>query len=609
MNPYFKIKRISIKGSMVPAVYINFGQKLTIITGGSDSGKTYFYNLIRYLFGVDDFENAGIDEAKGYDRAHVEFSLGETPYSIVRELHNNSEYMLYSGWGDTLEPTSLIQKIIKSSDSKNSFNSIFYEKLKFKKAKVRINNSGGVNNFNLSNVFDFFCIDEIRILTGKSLLLSEQHTDQTKSKSKFKFLLTQRDDASIGLEKPNKKAKVFLKKQVKELIEEISRDLSYPNMTLIEINEQLMSIENQLELVAHEVDTLLESYSEKIILINDIKSEISRSQKRESYLSMLIDRFSMLKECYVSDLQRIDTVSQAAFFLENFAEELCDNCGHAINILSNISYEEYHASCIAEHNKIGLQLNGLTNSIRSNEKELEYIRESISESLTILSAEMEEYEKLHNIDLKNSREKMEELYDLKEVLLADYSKHKIINSLESKSVDIDGDVYDVSAFDDLSVDEIKELTEEFKCLLNAIKFNLSSENVVLFDDTSYDFVINGKSRSQYGKGSRAVIYACFVISLAEYLAKRNMPQIGFVLLDSPLVTHFDKKRDIKKTETNPISLTDAFYQYLISASLNVQIILIENKGPTFTVNNNDDVHLIDFNFDGSTGIFPKRPVN
>lgn len=609
MNHYFKIKRVAIKGSMVPPVLIEFGQKLTVITGGSDSGKTYFYNLIRYLFGDDNFENAGINEAKDYDRAYVEFSLGEKPYSIERELHNNSEYKLYSGWGDTIDSSTFIQKIVKSNNSKNSFNSIFYDKLQFKKAKVRVNKSGGVNIFNLGSVFNFFCIDEIRILTGKSLLLSEQYAEQTKSKSEFKFLLTQRDDALIGEEKPNKKAKGFLKKQVKELIEEISKGLTYPHMTLIEIHDQLINIEEQLEIVAHETDSLLENYSEKIELINDIKDEISHLQKRESYLSMLINRFSMLKECYLSDLQRIDSISQAAFFLDNFVEELCDNCGHTINKSSEISYEQYHSSCIAEYKKIGLQLNGLINSIKSNEIELEHVKESISDSLKILDIEMESYEQLHNIDLKLSREKMDDLYGLKEVFSADYSKHKIINSLESKGDGIDSDTYDASTFDNLDSNELNELVEEFRGLLNAIRFNSSSENIVVFDDVSYDFVINGKARSLYGKGSRAVMYACFVISLAEYLAKKSNPQIGFVLLDSPLVTHFDKKREIKKSEVNPISLTDAFYQNLIDAELNVQVILIENKGPSFAVQNDDYVKLIDLNYEGSTGIFPKRIIN
>lgn len=606
MHHYFNIKNITIKGLLTSPVSIDFGEKLTIITGGSDSGKTYFYNLICYLFGNDELENVGIDEAKGYDTAYVEFSLGDDLYSIERGLHNNSEYKLYSGGISTLGSNTFIQKIIKSSKSKSSFNSIFYEKLHFNKAKVRVNNSGGINKFNLNSVFNFFCIDEIRILTSKSLLLSDQYTEHTKSKSEFKFIMTQRDDALIGQEKPNKKAKTFLKKQVKELIEEIARDLIYPDLTIISINDKLTSIEEQIVNLMDELDGLLEIYSEKVTLINDIKNEINSLHQRESYLSMLINRFSLLEGCYVSDLQRVNSISQAAFFLDNFSEELCGNCGASIKSGSEIGYDEYHFSCMAESKKINLQLSGLVRSIESNKKELESIIVSIKESEFILELEMEEYNQLHDVNLKKSREKMESLYNLKENLLSDYSKHRIINSLESKDNSIDSDVYDVSDFDNLKPDEVTELTEGLKGLLNSIKFNSCEENTVSFDDSIYDFVINGKSRSLYGKGSRAVIYACFVISLGEFLSKKEKPQIGFILLDSPLVTHFDKKREIKKSDVNPISLTDSFYKHLISSNLIVQVILIENKGPSFSVHNNESVKLIDLNLNGATGIFPKK---
>ncbi|MGK5140198.1 ATP-binding protein [Enterobacter roggenkampii] len=66
MSQYIKIKKILITGAMLDNVLIEFGSKLTIITGGSDSGKTYLFNLIRYLLGSDKLENAGINEAKGY---------------------------------------------------------------------------------------------------------------------------------------------------------------------------------------------------------------------------------------------------------------------------------------------------------------------------------------------------------------------------------------------------------------------------------------------------------------------------------------------------------------------------------------------------------------
>lgn len=594
---------------MLEPVLIDFGSRLTIITGGSDSGKTYLYNLIRYLFGSEKLENAGINEAKGYDFASIEFSINEDLYSLERGLHDNSDYKLYSGGISTISSSTFIQTIVKTLSSKNSFNSIFYSKLGFNKAQVRINNNGGVQKFNLGNVLNFFCIDEIRILTSKSLLLSEQYADQIKSKSEFKFLLTQRDDAFIGEEKPNKKAKVFLKKQVQELIDELSSDFIYPELNFLLVNEELQKIETEIEHTAYKVDNFLEDYESKVNLINEIKNEISTLHKRESYLSMLVDRFTMLKDCYISDLQRVNSISQATFFLENFGEELCDNCGHTINKLSEIDYEEYYTSCMAESEKINVQLTGLLKSIKSNEDELVSIEQSIRESQFLLDSELVEYEHLHNIDIKNSRKIIEELYERKEALLSDYSKHKIINALESKGDEVDNDVYTVDDFDVLKTNEISELLNQLSFVLNSIKFDGRNDNTVKFDEDTYDFIINDKKRSLFGKGSRAVIYACFVISLADVLAMKENPQAGFVLLDSPLVTHFDKKREIKKNEVNPLTLTDAFYSYLISTASSVQVILIENKGPSFTVQNDDAIKLIDLNFNGASGIFPKRELN
>lgn len=609
MSNYLNIKKIEITGVKSTTVSIEFGSKLTIIIGGSDSGKTYFYNLIRYLFGSDNLENADIGEAKGYDTAYIEFLLGGEHLTIERDLHDNSSYKLYSGGIDTVGLDTFIKNIVKTVKSNNSFNSIFYDKLSFNKARVRINGSGGVNNLNLGNILDFFFIDEIRILTPKSLLLSDQYSEHTKNKSEFKFLISQRDDATIGEEKPNKKAKVFLKKQVNELIDEIKKYIIHPELSLTHLNEKIDGIEIEIEQLMKANDDLLDIYDEKISLINEIRNEIINLQKKESYLSMLINRFSILKDCYISDLQRVNSISQANFFLENFSDELCEKCGYSMKNTSEISYEDYHFSCMAESKKINSQLLGLIKSIESNEKELGSVALSISDSERILHEELDDYSQLHDVDLKESRRKIEELYEYKETILSDLTKHKIIESLVSKEESIDEDKYESTDFDSLKVHEINGLIEEFKHCLNSINFNGCNDNNVCFDDGEYDFIINGKPRALYGKGSRAVIYACFTISLAEFLAKEKKPQAGLVLLDSPLVTHFDKKRDIQNKDVNPISLTDAFYKHLINSKLNVQVILIENKGPSFSVSNNEFIKIIDLNANDSTGIFPVHSLS
>ncbi|MBU9863936.1 hypothetical protein J1791_01560, partial [Rahnella aceris] len=62
-------------------------------------------------------------------------------------------------------------------------------------------------------------------------------------------------------------------------------------------------------------------------------------------------------------------------------------------------------------------------------------------------------------------------------------------------------------------------------------------------------------------------------------------------------------------EVNPLTLTDAFYSYLINTPSKTQVILIENKGPSFIVDDDDTVKFIDLNIDGASGVFPKRKLN
>lgn len=605
MSNYFIIKKIYIVGDYVNPVVLKFGLKLTIITGGSDSGKTYLFNLIRYLFGTEELSNSGISEASGYERAYIEFVFGEQVYTIERNLLNNKIYYLYGCAIDDLDDNKPIIKMSKTVNSSKSFNSIFYEKMSFSKAKIRTNASGAVDGFNLNNVFYYFCIDEIRILTAKSLLLSDQYSDDTKYKSSFKFILTQRDDGQLGDEKPNKKAKGFLKSQVKELIDEISRDLIYPDMSLLAINEKIEDIDNNIEINMKSNDGILDFIREKINLIDDIENEIIKLRNKENYILMMINRFSILEKCYLSDLERVNSISQASFFLENFSDESCHNCGYSIKNISELNYDDYYDSCMAESKKINSQLKGLTRSIESNHIELKLIIENINDNEYILNNEVRGYNELLETDLKASQRELDKLYELKETFLSDLSKHKIVNSLENRHDEIDNDVYDPSEFDQLKISEIDGVINEFKCFLNSIKFNSSENNTVSFDENKYDFIINEKPRALYGKGSRSVIYACFVISLAQYLAKNKKPHTGFVLLDSPLVTHYDKKRDIKKNEVNPVSLTDTFYSHLIDEALNIQVILIENKGPSFVIHNNNAIKWIDLNSNGSTGLFPK----
>ncbi|EFF2095759.1 AAA family ATPase, partial [Escherichia coli] len=92
---FFTFRKIKVTGFNKLDAIIEFGSKLTILYGGSDSGKTYIYYLIRYLLGSEKLKNKDIDHAQGYDLAYLEFNFQGRVMTIERSLQDSAHYRLY----------------------------------------------------------------------------------------------------------------------------------------------------------------------------------------------------------------------------------------------------------------------------------------------------------------------------------------------------------------------------------------------------------------------------------------------------------------------------------------------------------------------------------
>ncbi|HIE6128573.1 TPA: hypothetical protein ACXN4M_001044 [Proteus mirabilis] len=603
-DSFFTFSKIKVSGFNKPDAIIEFGSKVTILYGGSDSGKTYIYYLIRYLLGSEKLKNKDIEHAQGYDTAYLEFHFQGRVMTIERSLQDSSYYRLYDSNIESVSEGNLLIVFSKSASSKKSFSSYFYNKLKFKEAKVRTNLSNTLHKFNLNNVLEFFCIDELRVLTEKSLILSDIPSEETKRKSEFKFLLTQRDDTNSLSEKPNKKARYFLKNQIVSIYEELKTQLIYPEYDQLIVSSELEKVEQDIESSKDTLKDIIDALDDKKQLLKELSDELYSISDREKYLSLLIERFNLLKEQYTIDLQRIDIVSQANFYLSNFADNYCEVCNAPQKKENKISYDDYFLSCNAEKMKINSQLKGLIESIENNVREYESLLIRKNDVNEIYQAEKSDFKRLEGKKYKKIHLLLESLYEYKDNLLMDYTKHRILYSLQNKEDEVDELKYSADDFDSLTVADLYDIEMEMQDFLNDINFDNSKDNKVRFDEDKYDFYINGKRRGMFGKGTRAVMHAIFTICFAEILSKRENPFIGFVVLDSPLVTHFDKDRGISLSDVNNISLSDSFYHALIKRDYNFQIIILENKGPTFQIKNNDANKIHNLNEGGSSGFYP-----
>jgi hypothetical protein len=100
---------------------------------------------------------------------------------------------------------------------------------------------------------------------------------------------------------------------------------------------------------------------------------------------------------------------------------------------------------------------------------------------------------------------------------------------------------------------------------------------VHFDTKARDLVINGKARTSFGKGLRAITQSAFTVGLMQFCRQNSTPHPGFVVLDSPLLSY--REPDSAADDLRGTDLNDTFYGYLGSLPDDRQVIIVENTDP------------------------------
>ncbi|EEV3153744.1 hypothetical protein C0241_004306, partial [Escherichia coli] len=91
--------------------------------------------------------------------------------------------------------------------------------------------------------------------------------------------------------------------------------LIYPEYDQVIVSRELEKVEQDIESSKDILKGIVDALDDKKQLLKELSDELYSISDREKYLSLLIERFSLLKDQYFIDLQRIDVVSQANFYL------------------------------------------------------------------------------------------------------------------------------------------------------------------------------------------------------------------------------------------------------------------------------------------------------
>lgn len=572
------IKKIEVKGNGKKSAIVTLEKGLNVISGASDTGKSYICQCVQFILGAQNAPKA-IDEAKGYSFLEVTFKeCNGDIFILKRELKDNANVIL--------EEDGKTQVLNPSHKGKNNLSNFFLRKIGIDNLTLVF----GTESLNHSTLTlrileKLILIDEARIITDYSPLGKGQNTEKTLETSLLKTLLTGKDDSEVKLLKKRKQSKQSIFSKIENLNEFMNRYLAVDEeekISIKKLTENIGNFESSIAKAESKLDALLKTGNEGIEKRNSLASRSKDMHRKLNEDKTLLERFNLLLKKYSSDRERLIAISEAAKYVDSHYVANCPTCGSLLEENSDISIELVIASNKAEIKKMGKKVEGLHSTIT----EIKLHKNIISRELSSLEGELQELEISLNPNISKivvkTRKMIKSLSETKESMSTNLNleikREKILEEIANLQAEYDkiADKYIIPEF----TKEQETLMKEISKIL--VRWDFPNGKQVLYDEDKRDVSIGGKPRSHFGKGYRAICFSAFAIGMMNYLYETSRHP-GFLLLDSPLTTY--KKRDEilsgEKSEQDFITnnLIYAFYRDLCDYYNDKQIIVLDNQEP------------------------------
>lgn len=612
MNGGFYISQVQVTGPEKKDAIIEFSKGLNVVSGPSDTGKSYLLQCINYMMGGST-PPKDIEEAEGYDCIWMEIHTyyGES-FTIKRKM-GNSQLLLIGAELPEAKTSTIVQTLSSThSSTKESNISAFLLKLtnlrdkqikesKYKKRLIRF-----------SDVKTICLKDESEIITENSPISTGQYSLAPVEESLFNLFLSGEDDEDLAILKDPKVYKSMLRGKLEltqSLLQAERERIVNLKSSVSRMSQQEISIKiDELSLSMGESNQLIKYQENKR---NGMLRNLSAVNQHITHLNEIIERFSLLYEHYYSDLQRLEFMLEGEHLLSQLPTVPCPTCGSEVesdkikDILEDDNREIVN-SINKERMKIITKMEDLHTTTEDIQKELSKYNQDkgeIQKDLDLISDLLDK--KLRQTRQILSKD-LNEFVTLKQniVLLQDAEINSQHYSREIES-------YERKINEKPKKEERRILPEEhYQKFCDRIQEQLISWGVnvgnLQFDKNKMDFIINGKARRNYGKGYRAILCSAFLISLMKYCWEQGTYHPRFLVLDSPLTTYREGDKPQEKDEVET-TVQNEFFNNLADLSQNFQIIIFDNKDPLLDIQNKITYHHFTRNLEiGRYGFFPMK---
>ncbi|HFJ9294250.1 TPA: AAA family ATPase [Bacillus cereus] len=612
-NVGFYIKKIMVYGENMEAAAVDFEKGLNIISGPSDTGKSYIFQCINYMLGSSD-KPKEIDESIGYSSVFMEIETysGDT-YTLKRVVGKNEVNVYKTAICDIKKATPISLKCKHHKEKKDNISAFLLKKSGFNHPSyVKEKKSGEIRTLSFRDFPTYIAISEGKIIKEVSPILSGQYTKTTVEQSIFKLMISGLDDSDQeGIQKEDISSKTKLQGQ-KELLERLihQEEKELLDFSIGHLGTEFV-LDNKMREIQDELNSINEEINNQTTLRRSSWNEIEEDKSKYIAVSELIKRFQLLEEQYNSDLERLIFVREGNYYFSQLNFAVCPFCNQRVeNTYCNGGKHDFNQtdtnlaeSIEAEMNKIKLYLSDLQSTIKETESEQGELYNEIEEkkyrynqtndriNLMLEPRETNLKELLNNYILERD---LLANYEVRVAKVADMNKEKKIieDKLKKPSQTVTNDENE-----GLILEALKDFCEYMSNTLKRWKF--SKKPIVTYEKGH--FYVDSKPAKDYGKGYRSIIYSAFAISLMEFCKENNKPHPGFVVLDSPLTPYQGKKltKNDELSEEVKMDIQSAFFKDLSSIKKDMQVIIFENKEPNGKIK--EKINYIEFTKDESYG--------
>lgn len=592
--PSIKLISLAASGPNKSLSTIDFGDRITIIAGPSDSGKTCIYKCINWALGAsNDEDNVPFDEQDGYDTVVLTLGVGDGRVTITRKT--DWKKVEVSSSSPSIESGEYLLSPTKANP--NSTNDLFLSILGLPTdLSLPKNEKGETNRFTWRTIVKAFMVDESRADSSKSILLAKDN--QTLYIASLIYLLT---GSELDEYKGDKEAEKIKKAKHAALLEYIKGQRASLEKKKIEFESKIKDLESN-ESIEDKIEDLNNAIIELNAAIDRITAEsqeLSDSllivQEKISKNRSLLSRYETLNSQYATDINRLTFIVNNEELINQ--EEKPTKCPYCDSDMKPNDHSSYLQASRAELVKLIQKAN-----------ELEDTRSELQDTIDDDEQMADDYKERIEANRMMIKEKLTPQRAEIANMLQNYKEYLSImaslNYMKQYDVELDEEqkkyekAAETTSFTPFKGREMlfntinEEIVENAKSILESMHYEPLES--VEFSDKNLDLVINKKRKTNRGKGFKAFTNSVLLLAFQKLLSNKVDDVSFFYIFDSPLkglslAQGIDYDHDIRA----------GYFRYLINLETSDQIIVIDNTREHELPMLESNVHVKIYEFTGN----------